>query len=36
VAGLDAARQQDFQEVRRGLGKAAENRAEWRELGSTV
>jgi len=35
-AGLDEARQQDFNEVRRGLGKAAENRAEWCEMGSTV
>jgi len=35
-SGLDAARHQDFQEIRRGLGKSAENRSEWRELGSTV
>jgi hypothetical protein len=35
-AGLDAARKQDMNDIRRGFGKAAENRAEWRELGSTV
>jgi hypothetical protein len=36
TTGLDEARKQDANQVRRGFGKAAQDEAEWLELGSTV